>query len=77
MRATSPDGMELRLTLVSMVLADQRSAPVSSDQVIRSSTMVRQKDKNGLVVDNAPVQAKPGEAALGAQFAFHLNQDVR
>jgi len=81
LQATSPDGMELRLTLASMTLADQRNVPLSSDQIIRSSTMVRPKaaeTKNGAAAaPEAPAQPKPGEAPQNAQFAFHLNQDVR
>lgn len=77
LQATSPDGMELRITLASMTLADQRNVHLSSDQIIRPSTMIRPKDETGGVPENAPVRSKPGEAAVGAQLAFHLNQDVR
>jgi TolB-like protein len=89
LQATSPDGMELHLTLVSMKLDDQREVVLSSDQMILHSTMVRPKKvgpkstKEGDsgtsadAPDNAPAQPKPGEAPISAQFAFHLNQDAR
>jgi hypothetical protein len=70
LQATSPDGMELHLTLASITLADQRTAPLSSDQIIKPSTMVRPKA-------DAPPQPQPGEAPQGAQLGFHLNQEVR
>ena len=77
LQATSPDGMELHITLASMMLADQRNVLLSSDQIIKSSTMVRPKAATGDVPENAPAQPKPGEATQGAQLAFHLKQDVR
>ena len=87
LQATSPDGMELHIALVSMTLTDQRNVLLSSDQIIKPSTMVRPKSAaegaggvNGGTVDvpaNAPAQPKPGEAAQNAQLAFHLNQDAR
>jgi hypothetical protein len=77
LQATSPDGMELHITLDSMTLADQRNVHLSSDQIIRPSTMIRPKDETGGVPENAPLRPKPGDFALGAQLAFHLNQDVR
>jgi TolB-like protein len=77
LQATSPDGMELHITLASMILTDQRSVLLSSDQIIKPSTMTRPKDPAGGVQENAPAQPKPGEAAQSAQLAFHLKQDVR
>jgi TolB-like protein len=77
LQATSPDGMELHLTLVSMTLTDQRNVLLISDQIIKPSTMVRPKSAPGAVAENAPAQPKPGEAAQSAEFAFHLKQDVR
>ena len=87
LQATSPDGMELHIALVSM-MTDQGNVLLSSDQIIKPSTMVRPKSPtkdlpggiNGGTVDgpaNAPAQPKPGEAAQNAQLAFHLNQDAR
>lgn len=75
LRATSPDGMELHITLASMTLTDQRNVVLSSDQMIKPPAMIRPKGEG--VPENAPAQPKPGEATQGAQFAFHLNQDVR
>lgn len=84
LQATSPDGMELHLTLASMTLADQRDVVLSSDQIILPSTMIRPKNpKEGAggtsadTPNNAAAQPKPGEAPKNAQFAFHLNQDAR
>jgi len=77
LQATSPDGMELHLTLASITLTDQRNVFLSSDQIIKPLTMIRSKGATGAVPENAPAQPKPGEAAQNAQFAFHLNQDVR
>jgi TolB-like protein len=84
LKATSPDGMELHLALAMMTLADQREVVFSSDQSIVQSTMVRPKSAKsgdgGTTAEepnNAPLQPKPGEAAKGAPFAFHLNQDAR
>jgi TolB-like protein len=87
LQATSPDGMELHIALVSMTLTDQRNVLLSSDQIIKPSTMVRPKSAaegaggvNGGTAEvpaNAPAQPKPGEAAQNAQLAFHLNQDAR
>jgi TolB-like protein len=77
LQATSPDGMELHLTLASMTLADQRNVLLSSDQIVKPSTMVRPKSAPGGVPENAPAQPKPGEATQSAEFAFHLKQDVR
>lgn len=84
LQATSPDGMELHLALASMTLDDQRDVVLSSDQIIRPSTMVRPKSAKegdaGTSADapnTAPAQPKPGEAPKNAQFAFHLSQDAR
>jgi TolB-like protein len=77
LQATSPDGMELHLTLASMTLTDQRSVVLSSDQIIKPPTMVRPKTAAGIVQEDAPAQPKPGEATQNAQLAFHLKQDVR
>jgi len=77
LQATSPDGMELHITLASMTLADQRNVLLSSDQIIKPSTMIRPKAATGGDAENAPAQPKPGEAAQSAQLAFHLKQDVR
>jgi TolB-like protein len=88
LQATSPDGMELHIALTSMTLADQRNVLLSSDQVIKPSTMVRPKApaegvpgeiNNGTSAapTNAPAQPKPGEAAQDAWLVFHLNQDAR
>jgi TolB-like protein len=77
LQATSPDGMELHITLASMTLTDRRNVLLGSDQIIKPPTMIRQKDATGGVPENAPAQLKPGEAAQSAQLAFHLKQDVR
>lgn len=88
LQATSPDGMELHIMLTSMTLSDQRNVRLSSDQIIKPSTMVRPKApregvpgeiKSGTSAapTNAPAQRKPGEAAQNAQLVFHLNQDAR
>jgi TolB-like protein len=84
LQASSPDGMELHLALASMTLADQRDVILSSDQIIKQSTMVQPKSEKqgdgGTTADapnNAPAQPKPGEAPQNAQFAFHLNQVAR
>jgi TolB-like protein len=77
LQATSPDGMELRITLASMTLADQRDALVRSDQIVKAPTMVQPKAATGNVPENRPAQPKPGMAAQSAQLAFHLTQDVR
>jgi TolB-like protein len=77
LHATSPDGMELRITLASMTLTDQRNVLLSSDQIIKPSTMIRPKGATGSVPENAPAQPQPGEATQSAQLAFHLKQDVR
>ncbi len=88
LQATSPDGMELHLTLASMTLTDQRNVLLSSGQIIKPSTMVRPKaPAEGLPGEssggtsgaptNVPAQPKPGEAAQNEQLMFHLNQDAR
>jgi TolB-like protein len=87
LQAASPDGMELHITLVS-IATEQGNVLLSSDQVIKQSTMVRPKSTkegppgatNGGTADaaaNAPAQPKPGEAAQNAQLFFHLSQDAR
>ena len=88
LQATSPDGMELHIALVSITLTDQRNVLLSSDQIIKPSTMVRPKSAGGRRPrrdqwwnqrrpTNAPAQPKPGEAPQNAQLMFHLNQDAR
>jgi TolB-like protein len=83
LQATSPDGMELHIALVSMTLTDQQTVLLSSDQIIKPSTMVRPKATEGVPgeinsgTSGAPPQPKPGEAAQNAQLMFHLNQDAR
>jgi TolB-like protein len=88
LQASSPDGMELHITLVSMTLADQRNVLLSSDQIIKPSTKVRPKappegapggTNSGTSAPPpvAPAQPKPGEAEQNTPLAFHLNQDAR
>lgn len=77
LQATSPDGMELHLTLASLRLTDQRDAVLISDQIIKPSTMIRPKGATGDVQESAPAQPKPGEVTEIEQLAFHLKQDVR
>jgi hypothetical protein len=80
--------MELHIALASMTLTDQRNVLLSSDQVIKPSSMIRPKaptegvpgETNKGTSDapaNAPAQPKPGEAAQNAQLVFHLSQDAR
>jgi TolB-like protein len=77
LQATSPDGMELHITLASMTLTDQRNVLLSSDQIIKASTMARPKTAAGGAPENAPAQPQPGLAAQSAELAFHLKQDAR
>jgi hypothetical protein len=78
----------LHIALASITLADQRNVLLSSDQVIKPSTMVRPKapaegvpgeinSGTSAAPTNAPAQPKPGEAAQDAWLVFHLNQDAR
>lgn len=88
LQATSPDGMELHIALASMTLTDQRNVLLSSDQILKPSTMIQPKaPKEGVPGEinsgtsgaptNLPAQPKAGEAAQNAWLVFHLNQDAR
>jgi hypothetical protein len=60
LQATSPDGMELHIALASMTLTDQRNVLLSSDQIIKPSTMIRPK---------APTEGVPSEINSGRSGA--------
>ena len=85
LQASSMDGMELHITLASVMLADQRTVPASSDQLIKAPTSSRSKAAIGGVLGGGGLsvppggqaQQKPGEAAKNSVLSFHLIQDAR
>jgi TolB-like protein len=89
LQATSPDGMELHLTLASIALTDGRTVPAVSAELIKAATSSRSKGALGGVLggiqnggtigipQNAPAQMKPAEMPKDAPVSLKLTQDAR